>query len=246
MSQVKFTHVNNVTGYMKIIVHTVSDFFGGDVSNRKILDMPAGNGWVSDALMAMGAIMVPADFNDERPDFTPVNMESPLPFADGEFDCAVCAEGIEHILRPEALFSELARVLKKGGLLIVTTPNVQNFFSRYQLACTGYLYQFHPFHVVPPEKDELIDRGHINPVFYTQLRYFSELHGLKVLMPDGDKYKRIVALPFFLPFLVIGYWWAVRDWKKVGSNPHSREIIEHLFSLKTMFSRSLIFKAVKR
>lgn len=245
MQQVKFSHVDSVTGYMKIIVATVDDFFGGDVSGRKILDMPAGNGWVSDALAAKGALTVPADFNDERPDYLPLNMEEPLPFKDEEFDCVICAEGIEHILRPEALFAELARVLKKNGLLIISTPNVQNFFSRYQLACTGYLYQFHSFHIKPPNGGELVDRGHINPVFYTQLRYFSLLHGLRVLHPDGDKYKRLIALPFFLPFILMGYWWAVRDWKKVGCDPSTREIIDHLFTMKVLFSRSLIFKAVK-
>jgi SAM-dependent methyltransferase len=141
--------------------------------------------------------------------------------------------------------AELARVLKKEGLLIISTPNVQNFFARYQLACTGYLYQFHPFHITPPEKDMIKDRGHINPVFYTQLRYFSQLHGLKVLKPEGDRYKRIIALPFFLPFILIGYWWSLRDWRRAGKPADSKEIIDHLFNMKTLFSRSFIFKAVK-
>jgi SAM-dependent methyltransferase len=245
MENLKFSHVVYEAGYMQVIVRAVNKFFQGNVSGRKILDMPAGYGWVSDTLSKMGASVVSADFNDERPDFVHVNMEQPLPFADGEFDCVICCEGIEHILRPEALIGELARVLKKEGLLIISTPNVQNFFSRYQLACTGYLYQFHSFLITPPEKNEIKDRGHINPVFYTQLRYFSQLHSLKVLKPEGDRYKRIIALPFFLPFILIGYWWSLRDWKRAGKPPESKEIIDHLFNMKALFSRSFIFKAVK-
>ena len=245
MNRVRFSHVSGVTGYMPIVVKTVQEYFGNELSNKKILDLPAGNGWISDSLAKLGAQAVPADINDERPDYVSANMEQELPFADAEFDCVICAEGIEHVLRPEALFGELARVLKKGGLLIVTTPNVQNFYTRFQLACTGYLFQFHPFHITPPEKDELRDRGHVSPVFYTQLRYFAELHGLKTLQPDGDRLKRVVAFPFFLPFILIGYWWANRDWRRTSRNPQSREIIKHLFNMKMLFSRSMIFKAVK-
>lgn len=245
MEQVKFSHVANVTDYMRIIVQTVQDHFGGEINNKKILDLPAGNGWVSDSLAKLGATVVSADINDERPDYIPANMEKDLPFADGEFDCVICAEGIEHVLRPEALFSELARVLRREGLLIISTPNVQNFYTRYQLACTGYLFQFQPFHISPPEPGELRDRGHISPVFYTQLRYFAELHGLKTLRPDGDRLKRVAALPLFIPFILIGYLWAKREWKKTSGDPKSKEIIQHLFNMKVLFSRSLIFKAVK-
>jgi SAM-dependent methyltransferase len=244
MDKPKFSHVSNVCGYMNVIINVVNEYFGGNLGGKKILDLPAGNGWVSDKLSEMGAMAIPADVNNERKDYLYVNMECALPFHDGEFDCVVCSEGIEHILRPEALMGELARVLKKNGLLIVSTPNVQNFFSRIQFACTGYPYQFHPFHIVPPEKDEIIDRMHINPVLYTQLRYFSQLHGLKVLMPDGDKFKRIIGLPLYFPFILFGYWWAMRDWKREGSF-ESKEIIKHLFNMKTLFSRSLIFKAIK-
>jgi len=244
MDKKKFSHVSYECGYMNVIVKVISDFYRGNISDRKILDMPAGNGWVADTLSGMGAIAVAADFNDERKDYIPVNMNNHYQFVDGEFDCVVCSEGIEHILRPEELIGELARVLKKDGLLVISTPNVQNFFSRYQFACTGYPYQFHPFHLRPPDNGEIIDRGHISPVLYTQLRYFSQLHGLKVLKPDGDRYKRMIGLPFYLPFILIGYWWVIRDWKKEG-NDESKEIITHLFSMKTLFSRSLIFKAVK-
>jgi ubiquinone/menaquinone biosynthesis C-methylase UbiE len=48
--------------------------------------------------------------------------DAPLPFADDEFDLALCAETIEHVRDLQLLLSELRRVLRPGGTLALTTP----------------------------------------------------------------------------------------------------------------------------
>ena len=244
--QKKFSHVQNFTDYMKISIDIVNNFFENDLSEKRILDIPAGNGLVSDQLKQYGAEVISADINEEFSHYIQADMEKQLPFNDNEFNAVICLEGIEHTMRPEALFSELARVLKKGGLLIISTPNVQNFYSRYQLLCTGYLYQFDPFDKITLKANEIRDKGHISPVFYTQLRYYSELHNLITLKPTGGRLKRIIALPLFLPFILIGLWWSIRDWQKTSKKKEKFEIIKHLFSIRMLFSRSIIFSATKK
>lgn len=54
-----------------------------------------------------------------------------LPFADASVDCCTCFEVIEHIERPTNMLTEILRVLKPGGKLILTTPDlrrVQEYF----------------------------------------------------------------------------------------------------------------------
>lgn len=46
-----------------------------------------------------------------------------IPIRSGYFDAVVCFEVIEHIHKSEKAFSELRRVVKKGGVLILSTPN---------------------------------------------------------------------------------------------------------------------------
>src|SRR5260221_2487349 len=50
---------------------------------------------------------------------------SPWPYADGGFDVVLCCEILEHLaLDPMALMAEMNRVLKPGGTLLLTTPNL--------------------------------------------------------------------------------------------------------------------------
>ncbi len=43
-----------------------------------------------------------------------------LPFADNTFDVVTCLEALEFMTRPEAVLAELARVLRPGGLMLIT------------------------------------------------------------------------------------------------------------------------------
>ena len=46
-----------------------------------------------------------------------------LPFRDGVFDCVISSQVIEHIPFDEVIFSEISRVLRPGGTLIIGTPD---------------------------------------------------------------------------------------------------------------------------
>ena len=48
---------------------------------------------------------------------------SNLPFENEAFEQIMCSEVIEHVPKSEALFPEIRRVLKRGGRLIITTPD---------------------------------------------------------------------------------------------------------------------------
>ncbi len=47
----------------------------------------------------------------------------PLPYQDACFDIILFTSVIEHLYNPDHITSEIARVLKPGGLLVIETPN---------------------------------------------------------------------------------------------------------------------------
>ncbi|MGZ6801712.1 MAG: class I SAM-dependent methyltransferase [Nocardioidaceae bacterium] len=57
-----------------------------------------------------------------------------LPFADASFDVVVWSEVIEHLMRPELAVWEVARVLRPGGVLVMTTNNASEMPLRFPLS----------------------------------------------------------------------------------------------------------------
>lgn len=223
----KFSHVPYASDYMKIAVDlTQRHFTQREIVQPKVLDIPAGNGWIGETLKKAGYDTISADINEERRNFTQADMEKRLPFEDASFDAVICCKGIEHVFCPFQLFSELQRILRSNGLLIITTPNIQNLYSRIQFLCTGYLFQFDPFNKPVPQQGEKIDKGHISPVGLTQLLYWSHYFELIPNQVQGSRYKKRWLVPFLLPFLVIGKIWSYLDWKKLLEIPVSLTSVE--------------------
>ncbi len=53
-----------------------------------------------------------------------------LPYMEGSFDAVVAFDVLEHLAAPERLLAEASRVLRPGGLLIATTPNLSSLGAR--------------------------------------------------------------------------------------------------------------------
>ena len=80
-----------------------------------------------------------------------------IPFKGKSFDVVHMSEIIEHVLDTDKALSEVHRVLKENGRLIITTPNCASFRDRI-LVLTGHLqgYMQHTEHVRFFNKERLV------------------------------------------------------------------------------------------
>jgi SAM-dependent methyltransferase len=74
---------------------------------------------------------VPAEFR-----FRHFNVErDPFPYGDAAFDCVLFCEILEHLLLdPDRAVAEIARVVRPGGFVVISTPNATRLSNLYFLA----------------------------------------------------------------------------------------------------------------
>ncbi len=242
-SELPYTHVDNFTIYMALAVEHMRTLAP---AGGRVLDVPAGNGLVSDRLRESGFEVVSADINGERPDYVAFDMAGRFPFDDATFDGVLCLEGIEHMVDPVALLAEMMRILRPGGILVITTPNLMCMYSRLHFVLHGTPYQFKPSQQRPVPAGVMEDRGHIAPMGYLQLRYLIEHFGGRVVAVDGDRIKRKILMPLYLPLIALAWLASFGEayrQEKRWPNPGLPEIRRHVFGRALLFGRSLVLVA---
>jgi len=103
------------------------------VAGGRVLDAACGTGGGTAMLAptageAVGIDFSPAAIRDarrnhgEQAEFREGDLRD-LPFDDVEFDHVVCFEAIAHVSEPEPVLDQLRRVLRPGGVLLISAPN---------------------------------------------------------------------------------------------------------------------------
>lgn len=217
--------------------------------NKSFIDFPAGNGITTRILREIGSNPIPLDlfpeyFNIEGLECKRANIVEGLPVEDASADYLICQEGIEHFSDQLSAFKDFNRVLKKGGGLIITTPNYSNLRAKMSY----FLSESERFNsiIAPNELDSIwmskqeitneIYYGHIFLVGILKLRCFGKLSGFKIKHVQHTKMKptSIIFLILFYPFILASNWITYR--KRLRKNKDfneetKREVYKEIFNL---------------
>jgi SAM-dependent methyltransferase len=106
-----------------------------DLHGRTAVDIPAGTGRASRVLRDLGAEvrafdLFPEFFDVEGLSCTQADLSAPLPIEDASADLVLFQEGIEHLPDQLLPLREMNRILRPGGRLLLTTPNVSHLRAR--------------------------------------------------------------------------------------------------------------------
>jgi SAM-dependent methyltransferase len=114
-----------------------------------VLDLSCGDGEILARLAERGCAVQGTRYRtddyilqrDRPPDRAPiaegVDLAGRLPFDDAAFDVIILTEVLEHLESHGPVLRESGRVLRPGGRLVFTTPNVFRLHSRLQFFLTG-------------------------------------------------------------------------------------------------------------
>lgn len=184
----------------------------GSMRTGAVLDVPAGQGALAARLLKSGfqvrcCDLYPEIFRLEGVEIRQGNLDRELPYEDRSFDYVTCIEGLEHIENPNQAIREFARLLRPGGHLIVSIPNVLNVEERLKWLIHGYTSHFKPITREHAERSRL-EHGnreeialHINSIGYSELRYILEECGFAISRLHRDKPKAHAWL--YLPIVVL-------------------------------------------
>jgi SAM-dependent methyltransferase len=246
---------HRVTNELVVSLLTRAGKIGGDV-----LDMGAGSGYLTRLLSderARRGVRRPglsacdisdATFSGEGVPFTRCNVDEGLPYPDAAFDAVVAVEVMEHTRGPYRVLGEIARVLRPGGLLVFSVPNVGHMLSRVTFAASGHYHMF-PSPSTRPENAGRLS-GHVAPLPFQYWHYGLRTAGFSDIRLFSDRTKKGAA------------GWAIVFWPilKLSTGLHLHrlaqqkpelfdetvEIARQANSWTALTSRSLVFQAQKK
>lgn len=116
------------------------------IAGKKILEVGCGNGDFTNYLSINHNVDITAvDFSTESIRIAKIKKKifdsdtaifvvadaQVLPFNDNQFDFVISCECLEHVPDPQKMLNEIYRVLRKDGLVILTTENYSNAYAYY-------------------------------------------------------------------------------------------------------------------
>jgi glycosyltransferase involved in cell wall biosynthesis/SAM-dependent methyltransferase len=112
-----------------------------------------------------------------------------FPYADEYFSTVLCCELIEHLFEdPMHLMGEVNRILKPGGHLVLTTPNVASL-----RALSGVLQGYHPgfFHayIKPAEGSGEVDARHNREYAPREIHQLLDNSGFEVTLLETGEFR---------------------------------------------------------
>jgi ubiquinone/menaquinone biosynthesis C-methylase UbiE len=171
-----------------------------------------------------------------------VNLDAPLPWQDQTFDAVFSTEGIEHLENHFSFLREMCRILKPGGLLVLTTPNITALRSRVRFFGSGFFGRDsrplnetsrHPLH-------------HIGLATFAELRYELHASGFQLIETRHTHIKPVSYLyAIYAPWIWLYTSMAFRREKDATQRKKNQEILGTLLSPSVLFGECLMLVARK-
>lgn len=165
-----------------------------------------------------------------------------LPYSDESFGLVTCTEVVEHLENYRRLLREAHRVLKPGGTLVVSTPNILNLKSRIRYLFFGFHNLFGPLHVMESARHST--GGHISPISCFYLAHalmdagFSDIR-FSIDKRQGTSWAWLMLL--WLPVRIGSRLALGREKRKYRTvDEHNERYVQEMNSLDMLLGRTIV------
>lgn len=164
----------------------------GNADDKIILDIGAGRLPISKGIKTKKTIRLDG-VKKYKPDVC-CDINKGLPLKANSVDIIIAGEIIEHIYNPIKFIKECNKILRKGGFLILSTPNICSLKNRFKVFA-GQL----PEYCAEPSEDESFERHIIDFNFQRLIQILKE-NGFKTTKrtSNGIIYHSQLIFPRFL------------------------------------------------
>ncbi|MGB8516742.1 MAG: class I SAM-dependent methyltransferase [Gallionella sp.] len=213
------------------------------------LDIGAGHGELISRMRSQFDIHSSAcDYTDSLMKLTDVRVSiadlsnDNLPFSDQSFDLVTCTEVIEHLEHYRKTLRDIFRVLKSGGTLVLTTPNILNLKSRIRFLIFGFYNLFGPLHV--SESALHTTGGHINPVSYFFLSHAlldAGFENIEVTIDNKQGTSKAWLVLLWLPIRIFSKLVMRKEKNKYKTvDEHNESYVLQMNSLEILLGRTIV------
>lgn len=161
------------------IRHNMIRKFIGNASKSVILDVGAGYNSLSKGILTKKTIRLDG-IKEYNPDILWDLKTIPWPVKESSCDIIIAGEIIEHLFNPFKFIRECNRVLKTGGILILSAPNLCSLKNRFKVLINQL-----PESCAEPLDDESYER-HIVDFNLPRLIKILKLNGFRVLKKTSN------------------------------------------------------------
>ena len=115
----------------------------------RVLDVGCSSGYLSRPLAESGSTVTGLELDPEAAEQARAFCDQvlvgdvermDLPFEPASFDAVVCGDLVEHLRDPRAFFARVRPLIKPGGRIVLSTPNVANWAIRLSLLFGRFRY----------------------------------------------------------------------------------------------------------